>query len=60
LHWDAGAILPLTVYGSKAGVTFCLAMISIGSGLKPCASQRRRNIVFSTPEMEDAADKFPG
>jgi hypothetical protein len=35
-------------------------MISILSGLKPRASQRRRNIVFPTPEMEDAAGKFSG
>jgi hypothetical protein len=35
-------------------------MISIGSDLKPRASQRHRNILFPTPEMEDAADKFSG
>jgi hypothetical protein len=35
-------------------------MISISSGLKTRTSQRRRNIVFPTAEMEDAADKFPG
>jgi hypothetical protein len=60
LHSDAGAVLLLTFCGSKAGVTFCLAMISISSGLKTRASQRHRNIVFPTAEMEDAADKFPG
>jgi hypothetical protein len=60
LHLDAGGPLPLTFCGSKAGATFCLAMISISNGLKPRASQRHRNIVFPTPEMEDAADKFPG
>jgi hypothetical protein len=31
--------------GSKAGATLCLAMISIGSGLKPRVSQRYRNIL---------------
>jgi hypothetical protein len=46
--------------GSKAGATFCLAMISIGSDLKPRTSQRRRNILFPTPEMEEAADKSSG
>jgi hypothetical protein len=35
-------------------------MISISSGFKSRASQRCRNIVFPTPEMEDAADKFSG
>jgi hypothetical protein len=54
LHWDAGAILPLTVGGSKAGATFRLAMISTGSGLKPRASQRCRNNCL-TLEMENGA-----
>ena len=40
--------------GSKAGATFCLAMISIGSGLKPRASQRCRNNCL-TLEMENGA-----
>jgi hypothetical protein len=44
--------------GSMVGATFCPAMISIGSGFKTRASQRHRNIVFPTPEMEDTADKF--
>jgi hypothetical protein len=35
-------------------------MISISSGLKTRVSQRHRNIVFPTPEMEDAAVKFSG
>jgi hypothetical protein len=43
LHWDAGGPLPLAFCGSKAGATFCLAMISISSGLKTRASQRCRN-----------------
>jgi hypothetical protein len=43
LHSDAGAVLPLTFYGSKAGATFRLAMISILRGVKPRASQRCRN-----------------
>jgi hypothetical protein len=34
--------------GSKAGTTFCPAMISIRSGLKSRASQRHRNILFPT------------
>jgi hypothetical protein len=38
------------------GPTFCLTMISISSGLKTRASQRYRNIVFPTAEMEDAAE----
>ena len=38
---------PLTFYGSKAGATFRLAMVSIGSGVKPRASQRCRNNYFS-------------
>jgi hypothetical protein len=46
--------------GSKAGATFGFAKISMGSGLKLRASQRCRNIVFPTPEMEDADDKFSG
>ena len=40
--------------GSKAGATFRLAMISIGSGLKPRASQRCRNNCL-TLEMENGA-----
>jgi hypothetical protein len=43
LHWDAGVALPLAFCGSKAGATFRLAMVSIVSGVKPRASQRRRN-----------------
>jgi hypothetical protein len=35
-------------------------MISIGKGVKPRASQCHRNILFPAPEMEDAADAFPG
>jgi hypothetical protein len=38
----------------KGGATFCLAMISIGSGLKPRASQRCRNNCL-TLEMENGA-----
>ena len=46
--------------GSKAGATFCLAIISIGSGLKPRASQRGRNNCL-TLEMENGAPaKFLG
>jgi hypothetical protein len=37
---------PSTPMGSKAGATFCLAMISISSGMKTCASQRCRNNLF--------------
>ena len=37
---------------SKAGATFCLAMISIGSGLKTRASQRCRNNVFCRVKRE--------
>jgi hypothetical protein len=51
---------PCQFLGSKAGATFYLAKISMGSGLKLRASQRCRNIVFPTPEMEDADDKFSG
>ena len=40
--------------GSKAGVTFCLAMISIGSGLKSRTSQRCHNNCL-TVEMENGA-----
>jgi hypothetical protein len=46
--------LLLTFYGSKAGATFCLAMISISSGLKLRASQRCRNNCL-TLEMENGA-----
>ena len=44
--------LLLAFCDSKAGVTFCLAMSSIGSGLKPRASQRCRNNCL-TLEMEN-------
>jgi hypothetical protein len=54
LHSDAGAPLLLTFCGSKAGATFCLAMISISSGLKTRASQRCRNNCL-TLEMENGA-----
>ena len=60
MHSDAGAPLPLTFCGSKVGATFRFAMISIGRVLKSRPSQRHRNIVFPTPEMEDAADKSSG
>jgi hypothetical protein len=40
--------------GSRAGDTFCLAMISIGSGFKSRASQRGRNNCL-TLEMENGA-----
>jgi hypothetical protein len=60
LHWDGGALLLHTFCGSKAGATFGLAIISISSGLKTRVSQRHRNIVFPTPEMEDAGDKLSG
>jgi Helix-turn-helix domain of resolvase len=52
LHWDCAAVLPLTFCGSKTGATFCLAMISISSGLKLRASQRCRNNCL-TLEMEN-------
>ena len=45
--------------GAKAGATFCLAMISIGSGLKPRASQRYRNNCL-TLEMETGPANFLG
>ena len=47
-----GSVLPLAFCGSKAGATFCLAVISIGSGLKPRASQRCRNNVFCRVKRE--------
>ena len=49
-----GAVLLLTFCGSKAGAAFRLAMISIGSGVKPRASQRCRNNCL-TVEMEYGA-----
>ena len=45
--------------GSKAGVTFCLAMISISNGLKTRASQRHRNNCL-TVGMEKGTGNFPG
>jgi hypothetical protein len=47
------SIHPSQFLGSKAGPTFRLARISIGSGVKPRASQRCRNNCFPTPEMEN-------
>jgi hypothetical protein len=46
-----GLLLPLTpvsssILAQKAGDTFWFATISIGSGSKPRASQRRRNKVL--------------
>jgi hypothetical protein len=46
LHLDAGAVLLLTFCGSKAGASFCLAMISISGGQQTRASQRHRNNCF--------------
>ena len=54
MHSDAGVPLPLTFYGSKAGATFCIAMFSIGSGLKSSASQRCRNSCL-TVKIENGA-----
>jgi hypothetical protein len=55
MHSGAGSILPLTFCGSKAGATFCLAMISIVDRLKRRVSQRCRNNRFLTFEMENGA-----
>jgi hypothetical protein len=52
--------LPLAFYGSKAGATFRLAMISIRSGLKLRASQRHRNNCFPTLAMEMGPADFLG
>jgi hypothetical protein len=46
-----GALFPLAFCGSKVGVTFCLAMISIVDRVKPRSSQRYRNNCL-TVEME--------
>ena len=51
---SVGAPLPLAFCGSKAGATFRCAMIPIGSGLKPRASQRCRNNCL-TLELENWA-----
>src|ERR1700722_759562 len=45
----------IPIFGLKAGVTLRCAMISIGSGLKPRASQRCRNDCFLTLETENGA-----
>ena len=60
LHSDAGALLPLTLCGSKAGASFRLAMISIISGLESLASQRRRNNVFCRLKREMGPANFLG
>jgi hypothetical protein len=41
-----GALLPPTFYGSKAGATFCPAMISIGSGLNSGIATLSQHIAF--------------
>jgi hypothetical protein len=54
-----GAFFRSPFCGSKAGATFRLAMISIGSGLESLASQRRRNN-WLTVEMKNGARQIIG
>ena len=50
--------IPPIFLGSKADATFCLAMISIRSGMKPRGSQRHRNNCFLSRETGTGPANF--
>src|ERR1700722_7667070 len=55
-----GRPLPLAFCGSKAGATFCLAMISIGDGLKPAHRNTLATIVFCRVKRKMRLANFLG